>query len=96
MEQALARVPGVSLCGAAYSGVGVASCIRDGRAVADRQPGLAGAATALRPEAELGTRFPNDHPRGASAMSTVLSQEQTEAGDGFPAGLAYTAYASYR
>jgi chlorite dismutase len=29
-------------------------------------------------------------------MSTVLSQEQTEAGDGFPAGLAYTAYAAYR
>ena len=36
MEQALARVPGVSLTGAAYRGVGVASCIRDGRAVADR------------------------------------------------------------
>jgi oxygen-dependent protoporphyrinogen oxidase len=29
------RLPGVSLCGAAYRGVGVASCIRDGRAVAD-------------------------------------------------------------
>ncbi len=36
MEEALARMPGVSLTGAAYRGVGVASCIRDGRAVADR------------------------------------------------------------
>jgi oxygen-dependent protoporphyrinogen oxidase len=29
------QLPGVSLCGAAYRGVGVASCIRDGRAAAD-------------------------------------------------------------
>jgi len=29
-------------------------------------------------------------------MSTLLSQEQTDAGEAFPPGLAYTAYAAYR
>jgi oxygen-dependent protoporphyrinogen oxidase len=35
VDAALARLPGVSLCGAAYRGVGVAACIRDGQAAAD-------------------------------------------------------------
>jgi oxygen-dependent protoporphyrinogen oxidase len=35
IDAALARLPGVSLCGAAYRGVGVASCICDGQAAAD-------------------------------------------------------------
>jgi oxygen-dependent protoporphyrinogen oxidase len=35
IESALRRLPRVSLCGAAYRGVGVASCIRDGQAAAD-------------------------------------------------------------
>jgi oxygen-dependent protoporphyrinogen oxidase len=35
IEAAMGALPGVSLCGAAYRGVGVASCIRDGRAAAD-------------------------------------------------------------
>ncbi len=36
LDAALAGLPGVSLCGGAYRGVGVAACIRDGRAAADR------------------------------------------------------------
>jgi protoporphyrinogen/coproporphyrinogen III oxidase len=36
IDAALAGLPGVSLCGGAYRGVGVAACIRDGVAVADR------------------------------------------------------------
>jgi oxygen-dependent protoporphyrinogen oxidase len=35
IEQALDRAAGVSVCGAAYRGVGVASCIRDGQSAAD-------------------------------------------------------------
>lgn len=35
IDAALARLPGVSLCGSAYRGVGVASCIRDGQTAAD-------------------------------------------------------------
>lgn len=35
IDAALARLAGVSLCGAAYRGVGVASCIGDGQAAAD-------------------------------------------------------------
>jgi oxygen-dependent protoporphyrinogen oxidase len=35
IDAALARLPGVSLCGAAYRGVGVAACIRDGQTAAD-------------------------------------------------------------
>lgn len=52
MEQALARVPGVSFTGAAFRGVGVASCIRDGRAVADRTLNTLGEA---RASAEAGS-----------------------------------------
>jgi oxygen-dependent protoporphyrinogen oxidase len=36
IDAALRGVPTVSLCGAAYRGVGVAACIRDGQAAADR------------------------------------------------------------
>jgi oxygen-dependent protoporphyrinogen oxidase len=36
IDAALAALPGVSLCGGAYRGVGVAACIRDGQAAADR------------------------------------------------------------
>lgn len=35
LEAEMARLPGVRLCGASYHGVGVASCIKDGRAAAD-------------------------------------------------------------
>ncbi len=35
IDAALAGLPGVSLCGAAYRGVGVAACIRDGQTAAD-------------------------------------------------------------
>jgi oxygen-dependent protoporphyrinogen oxidase len=35
IDAALDWVPGVSLCGAAYRGVGVAACIRDGQVAAD-------------------------------------------------------------
>ncbi|HYM45404.1 MAG TPA: protoporphyrinogen oxidase [Solirubrobacteraceae bacterium] len=35
IDAALAPLPGVSLCGAAYRGVGVAACIRDGQTAAD-------------------------------------------------------------
>jgi oxygen-dependent protoporphyrinogen oxidase len=35
IEAEMAGLPGVGLCGAAYHGVGVASCIADGRAAAD-------------------------------------------------------------
>jgi oxygen-dependent protoporphyrinogen oxidase len=35
IDAALRQLPGVSLCGAAYRGVGVAACIRDGQAAAD-------------------------------------------------------------
>jgi oxygen-dependent protoporphyrinogen oxidase len=35
IDAALARLAGVSLCGAAYRGVGVAACIGDGQAAAD-------------------------------------------------------------
>jgi protoporphyrinogen/coproporphyrinogen III oxidase len=35
IDAALRRLPGVSLCGAAYRGVGVAACIYDGQAAAD-------------------------------------------------------------
>ena len=36
IDAALRLLPAVSLCGAAYRGVGVAACISDGRAAADR------------------------------------------------------------
>ncbi|MGA2321964.1 MAG: protoporphyrinogen oxidase [Solirubrobacteraceae bacterium] len=36
IDAALRGVPTVSLCGAAYRGVGVAACIRDGQSAADR------------------------------------------------------------
>jgi len=36
IDAALAAIRAVSLCGAAYRGVGVAACIRDGQATADR------------------------------------------------------------
>jgi len=35
IEASLRPLPGVSFCGAAYRGVGVAACIRDGQVVAD-------------------------------------------------------------
>ena len=35
IDAALGSLPGVSLCGAAYRGVGVAACIRDGQVAAD-------------------------------------------------------------
>jgi len=44
IEHALRGAPGLILCGAAYRGVGVASCIVDGRAAADRAVGFLGAA----------------------------------------------------
>ena len=36
LDAALSGLPGVSLCGSAYRGVGVGACIRDGQATADR------------------------------------------------------------
>jgi oxygen-dependent protoporphyrinogen oxidase len=44
IEQALSRLPAVSVAGAAYRGVGVASCIRDGQSAADRSLLALGAA----------------------------------------------------
>jgi oxygen-dependent protoporphyrinogen oxidase len=44
IEQALSATAGLILCGAAYRGVGVASCIVDGQAAADRAARSLGAA----------------------------------------------------
>jgi oxygen-dependent protoporphyrinogen oxidase len=55
LDAALAGLPGVSLCGAAYRGVGVAACIRDGQTAADRVLGaLGGPEEVERPSAAAG------------------------------------------
>ena len=55
IDAALERLPGVSLCGAAYRGVGVASCIADGQAAADAVLATpAGAAEGAQSEALSG------------------------------------------
>lgn len=52
IDAALSRLPEVSLCGAAYRGVGVASCIGDGQAAADRVlASLQGASDSVEREA---------------------------------------------
>lgn len=51
IDAELARLPGVSLCGAAYRGVGVAACISDGQAAADRVlAALPGASHSVEPK----------------------------------------------
>ena len=55
LDAALAGLPGVSLCGAAYRGVGVAACIRDGQTAADRVLAVLGGPEEVeRPSAAAG------------------------------------------
>ncbi len=55
IESALAELSAVSVCGAAYRGVGVASCIGSGQAVADRVLSTISHASA-QPSADAGAR----------------------------------------
>jgi oxygen-dependent protoporphyrinogen oxidase len=41
IEQCVAALPGLYLCGGAYRGVGIADCVRSGEAAAERVFGIA-------------------------------------------------------